>query len=98
VTELPTQKYYNILEDYGESPADRYPARYQGRPMHERSASFKKLSQPMRSESFSVTSAPFVTPLTLSPDKAPGNRFNHDDRNIAGVGNVDVKHVELTQR
>ncbi|XP_071096278.1 uncharacterized protein [Haliotis cracherodii] len=34
--ELPTQAIYNILEDFGDDPRDRFPAKCSGRPAHER--------------------------------------------------------------
>ncbi|XP_067660842.1 serine/arginine repetitive matrix protein 1-like isoform X2 [Haliotis asinina] len=34
--ELPTQTIYNILEDFGDDPRDRFPAKYSGRQAHER--------------------------------------------------------------
>ncbi|XP_076455185.1 uncharacterized protein LOC143289868 isoform X3 [Babylonia areolata] len=66
---LPTMSYYNMLDDYGESPKDRYPARFGGRAPHERSSSMRNISQPLRSAaSFGMTPAPYATPV--SPDKA----------------------------
>ncbi|XP_046570580.1 LOW QUALITY PROTEIN: flocculation protein FLO11-like [Haliotis rubra] len=34
--ELPTQTVYNILEDFGDDPRDRFPAKYSGQQAHER--------------------------------------------------------------
>ena len=47
-TDLPTLKVYNMLGDYGESNKDLYPAKYGGKPQHERSVIFPDLQKSSR--------------------------------------------------
>ena len=35
--DLPTVKVWNMLDDYGVDSGDKYPAKYGGKPQHERS-------------------------------------------------------------
>ena len=37
LTDLPSVKVLNMMDDYGDDPRDRYPARFAGKPQHERS-------------------------------------------------------------
>ncbi|XP_064649879.1 ubinuclein-2-like isoform X2 [Lineus longissimus] len=61
--ELPTQKVYNMLDDYGSDKRDRYPSKHQGRPKEkQKSAEPMPFGMSLRTG----TTAPFTTPATMS--------------------------------
>ena len=43
ISDLPTVKVCNMLEDYGEDPLDRFPAKYDGKPEHVRNNNMPNL-------------------------------------------------------
>ncbi|KAL3871979.1 hypothetical protein ACJMK2_039950 [Sinanodonta woodiana] len=63
--DLPTVKMYNMLEDYGESESDKYPAKHGGKPLHERSSTIPDLNKPIRTTSFKMTTTPQPSPKSV---------------------------------
>ncbi|XP_052221195.1 uncharacterized protein LOC127837841 isoform X3 [Dreissena polymorpha] len=72
--DLPTLKVCNMLEDYGDDSRDLFPARFGGKPAHERKDPLYEWQQPNRQQSVKVTRAPQTSPKSGTIEH-PMNKF-----------------------
>ena len=60
-------KVWNLLDDYGEDPNDKYPAKYAGKPQHERSnLMLTDLKHPVRTNRLVIMIEKFQIIHTIS--------------------------------
>ena len=64
IPDLPTVKVFNMLDEYGEDPADKFPTKYSGRPRHQQRSHTTKID------------SKWVTAARLYED--PLNRLYHN--------------------
>ncbi|KAK3586434.1 hypothetical protein CHS0354_030688 [Potamilus streckersoni] len=76
--DLPTVKMYNMLEDYGESESDKYPAKHGGKPLHERISMVPDLNKPIRTTSIKMTTTPQPSPKSIEMNRRALNKAQQE--------------------